>query len=218
MSARLIAATLISTLLLPAAELAAREQGQPRDPADITAIVIHTVGGPACIGDAVRFRPIPPRDDDAKFWRDVLRSAAGADAHYVIGRSGNVAEAIKVTEVAYHTFGVNAVSIGIELVHRGDGVEPFEAAQIARLVALIKQIRRQYPAIAIGNIVRHADIDQRTCTCAGVTYRRRQDPGANFPMDRVLAEVRLPDDATGRPSSLPRFAGPAPDSACVTER
>jgi N-acetyl-anhydromuramyl-L-alanine amidase AmpD len=202
--------------MTPVIQTLARDHGNIRDPNTIRAIVIHTVGGPACISNAVRFRPIPERDDDAEFWRRAMRSAPSADAHIVIGRTGNKADVIPITQIANHTYGANATSIGIELVHRGDGNEPFRESQILKLIEVIKELRHRHRLISIENIVTHSDIDERTCSCGGAIYRRRQDPGANFPMDRMLKEVRLPTDEKSRPSSLPRFTGAAPKSACVT--
>lgn len=194
---------------------AGREHGQKRDPDTITALVVHAVGGPACIANAVQFRPIPRRDDDAQFWQKFLKRARNAEAHYVIGRNGTVAPVMPPTEIAYHTVGINDISIGIELVHRGDGIEPFEEAQIRKLIELIKEIRQQFPKISLSNIVSHSDIDQRTCVCGGKPYHRRQDPGANFPMQHVIEAVRLPGDGEYGPSSLPRLTGPAPTRACA---
>jgi len=213
-----IALAMIPLITLHSAELAARDRWRPREATSINAIVIHSVGGPACIAGAVTFRPIPFRDDDAMFWRKVMLAAPSADAHYVIGRSGRVAEIMPITQIANHTVGVNDISVGIELVNRGDGAEPYGEAQIASLVALIRDIRGRVPAIPFENIVLHSEIDQRTCVCSGVTYHRRPDPGANFPFDQVLAAARLAGDGTRRPASLPRLTGPAPERACVTEQ
>ena len=194
----------------------ARDRGEKRDTGSITALVVHTVGGPACIAGTMQFRPIGKRDDDAQFWRKILKTAPN-EAHYVIGRNGTAAQVMPPTEIAYHTAGINDVSIGIELVHPGDGIEPFEEAQIVKLIELIREIRRQYPEITISNIVMHSDIDQRTCSCGGKPYHRRQDPGANFPMQRVIDAVRVPSDGDYVPSSLPRLTGPAPARACAKD-
>ena len=201
--------------IVPLAALA-RDHGEKRDTGSITALVVHTVGGPACIASTVQFRPIAKRDDDAQFWQKILKTARN-EAHYVIGRNGTAAQVMPPTDIAYHTVGINDVSIGIELVHRGDGIEPFEEAQIVKLIGLIKEIRRQFPKISISNIVVHSDIDQRTCSCGGEPYHRRQDPGANFPMERVIDAVRVPSDGDYVPSSLPRLTGPAPARACAKD-
>jgi hypothetical protein len=199
-------------------DVPAREHGAKRDPDSVIALVVHTVGGPACIANTVQFRPIPRRDDDTQFWQKILKSARGAETHYVIGRNGTAAPVMPPTEIAYHTVGINDVSIGIELVHRGDGTEPFEQPQIVQLSELIKEVRQQFPNIPLSNIVTHSDIDQRTCSCGGKPYHRRQDPGANFPMQRVKDAVRLPGDDEYGPSSLPRLTGPAPARACSSYR
>jgi N-acetyl-anhydromuramyl-L-alanine amidase AmpD len=196
--------------------VSAREHGRTRPPTSIAAIVIHAVGGPACAAGAVRFHPVPVRVDDAMFWREVLIGAPQNDAHFVIGRSGTLLSVIPTTEIANHTVGINDVSIGIELVNRGDGQELFGQVQIESLIELLREIRRQYPAISIQNIVAHSDIDQRTCSCGGVVYRRRQDPGANFPMEDVIKAVELPHEISAGPS-LPRLNGTAPRSACLVE-
>ena len=195
----IILASLVA--IVPLAALA-RDHGEKRDTGSITALVVHTVGGPACIASTVQFRPIAKRDDDAQFWQKILKTARN-EAHYVIGRNGTAAQVMPPTDIAYHTVGINDVSIGIELVHRGDGIEPFEEAQIVKLIGLIQEIRRQFPKISISNIVMHSDIDQRTCSCGGEPYHRRQDPGANFPMERVIDAVRVPSDGDYVPSSLP---------------
>jgi N-acetyl-anhydromuramyl-L-alanine amidase AmpD len=124
---------------------------------------------------------------------------------------------LPITQIANHTPGINPISIGIEMLHRGDGIEPFEESQIIAFIDLAREIRRQYPAIPIENVVTHSEIDQRTCPCAGIRYRRRQDPGANFPMERVIRELRIATGVAKSASSLPRLTGPAPKTACVTE-
>lgn len=210
------ALSLLLALALQSHDGRARDRGSPRDPTTITAIVLHAVGGPACVRGRIEFRPIPIRADDAAFWQKFLKAATSADAHLVIGRAGDVVEVMPATEIANHTVGVNPVSIGIELVHRGDGLEPFEEPQIVKLIETVKELRRQHPGIRIENIVRHSDIDQRTCSCGGVTYRRRQDPGANFPMERIIDEVRLAEEKGGA-TTLPRLSGPAPAAACPKE-
>jgi hypothetical protein len=205
----------LAITLIFSSVVSARQCGKLRDPSTIATIVLHTIGGPACVRGLVEFAPIARREDDATFWRNVMRAAPEADAHFVIGRTGALAEGINITQIANHTVGANEFSIGIELVHRGDGVEPFEEAQILRLIQLIKELRLQFPKIKLSNITRHSDIDQRTCKCVGQTYRRRQDPGGNFPFDRILNAVRGPGESIISPT-VSHLTGPAPERACVT--
>jgi class 3 adenylate cyclase len=84
------------------------------------------------------------RDDDAQFWQKILKTARN-ETHYVIGRNGTAAQVMPPTDIAYHTVGINDVSMGIELVHRGDGIERFEEPQMVKLIELIREIRRRLP-------------------------------------------------------------------------
>jgi N-acetylmuramoyl-L-alanine amidase len=207
---RIVCAVVLIALSGPGAA-SAREHGTPRQPNSITAIVIHAVGGPACVAGAVRF---VPDINDTAYWDRYLRQSPTTDAHYVIGRSGDRLQVIPELEIANHTEGLNEISIGIELVNRGDGIDPFADAQIAKLIETILDLRRRYQ-IPLENIVAHSDMDQRTCVCAGVPYRRRQDPGPKFPMERVLKEVRLSAAETAGQFSLPPpLTGPAPADRC----
>ncbi|NIE99661.1 N-acetylmuramoyl-L-alanine amidase [Pantoea sp. Acro-805] len=89
---------------------------------------------------------------------------------------------------------INDTSVGIEIVNRGytrtlTGVEwqPFTAAQISVLIALVKDITQRY-AISPENVVGHSDI----------APQRKQDPGPLFPWQQ-LAEQGVgawPDHAT----------------------
>jgi hypothetical protein len=110
----IILASLVAIVSLGAL---ARDHGEKRGTGSITALVVHTVGGPACIASTVQFRPIAKRDDDAQFWQKILKTARN-EAHYVIGRNGTAAQVMPPTDIAYHTAGINDVSIGMELVHR----------------------------------------------------------------------------------------------------
>jgi N-acetyl-anhydromuramyl-L-alanine amidase AmpD len=176
-------------------------------------IILHSIGGPECVDGAVTFRPIPRREDDADFWQQMLLRAPVADAHFVIGRSGTVRPVIPPTEIANHAVGVNDVTIGIEMVNRGDGIEPYPGEQIEALVGLIRKVRSDFPKITIENIARHSDLDQRTCKCGNTTYARRQDPSGAFPYEDVLQKIKRPSDEL-KQTNLPRLTGPASQAAC----
>ena len=68
-------------------------------------------------------------------------------------------------------FGVNAVSIGIEIVNPGHefGYRPFPAEQMASVVRLLAGIMQRH-AIPPANVVGHSD----------VAPTRKQDPGELF--------------------------------------
>src|SRR5262245_9386444 len=91
--------------------------------------------------------------------------------------------------VANHALDNNATSIGIELVHEGDRIEPFGKRQIDALIGLLKSIRSRHQ-VPIDNIKGHSEVDARTFACGHRLYRTKMDPGANFPWARVRAAVR----------------------------
>jgi N-acetylmuramoyl-L-alanine amidase len=201
-------------LLAASSSASGRTSGKERVGSDIDTIVIHAVGGPICASHSVIFESVPFREDDADFWKNFLLNAPVADAHYVVGRRGYVVEVLPALQIANHTTGLNDRSIGIELVNRGDGLEAFPEEQIRALINLISSLREQFPSIRDENIIRHSDFDQRTCSCAGQLYHRRQDPGASFPLLEILNEI-APNRAQTTPYGLPPpLVGLAPEQAC----
>ncbi len=177
-------------------------------------IVIHAVSGPKCDPDGqVRYTLAPPVEgNDAQYYAAKIKADhRQVSIHYVIGRLGDIATGVPENIIAYHAGNpdVNGRSIGIELVNNGDGQDPFPRAQIIALITLIKELRGRY-SIPLAGIVRHADVDQRLCTCpwtaadrlAGegegvITYPRRPDPGAAFPFAQIRAAVARPGEAPG---------------------
>lgn len=210
-SALVIALSLIAACTPVQRQLA--KDGGPRQHA-IDMIVIHAVSGPKCDPDGqVRYTMAPPvAGNDADYYAaKIKRDRRQVSIHYVIGRAGNIAQGVGENVIAYHAGNpdVNGRSIGIELVNNGDGKDPFPPAQIDALIKLIKTLRARY-AVPLAGIVRHADVDQRLCTCpwteedrlAGegegvITYPRRPDPGAAFPFEAVRAGVARPGEAPG---------------------
>ena len=103
-------------------------------------------------------------------------------AHYLIGRDGAVVQLVDENARAWHAgrswwggiTDVNSASLGIELDN--DGAEPFAAAQIDALLALLAEIRSRYP-IPPANFVGHAD----------VAPTRKDDPSALFPWAKLAA-------------------------------
>jgi N-acetylmuramoyl-L-alanine amidase len=172
----------------------AREQGEPRSMTAVNGIVLHSIGGPACVKGEVRYPQVPQQEDDAKFWRDYLAKSEKADVHYIIGRTGKVESLIREDQIAYHASSNNKQTIGIELVNSGDGIEAFPYSQIFSLIYLISDIRKRNPQIFLQNIVTHSMVDQRTCTCGNEVYYRRTDPGIAFPYAEIM---KLLSDLSG---------------------
>ena len=166
--------------------------GEAREAAEIDLIVIHTIGGPTCRDGEVYFTPAP---HDAAFWRDWFLDQDDKSIHYVIGREGDIAQQRPELRTAGHvSFGgviqhVNRRSIGIELVNRGDGIDPFPEAQLAATRALVADIAARY-SLPPESLVTHTALDTRMqADCGGVPLRRKLDPGPLFPLEEVRAVI-----------------------------
>ena len=185
MHVRVICAALCLILLAPDL-LLAKTNGPKRKRVD--SIIVHTISGPYtdCRRGRVRFSGAP---GNAKRWKLFFDTHRSLGIHYVVDREGRVAASTSEDRVARHTMHNNATSIGIELVHNGDGKEPFGEPQISALIRLIKDIRRRHD-IPVGRIVGHEDVDSRKFFCGGRLVKRKQDPGANFPWRRLRADVQ----------------------------
>ena len=130
-------------------------------------------------------------------------SNTGNSGHFYIDRDGAVERWVGVDCVAHHTRGYNPRSVGIELVNTGrfpDWLdsrhqamdEPYTAAQVASLVALLRRLRRELPALRW--IAGHEDLDTDEVEASDDhrrTVRRKRDPGPLFPWHEVLAAVDL---------------------------
>ncbi len=167
--------------------------GEARTTGDIDLIVIHSIGGPTCRNDAVYFTPA---NGSAVFWRDWFLGEGGKSIHYVVGREGDIAQQRPELRTAGHvSFGgimteVNRRSIGIELVNRGDGIEPFPEVQLGALKALVAEIAARYD-LPPEALVTHAALDDRMqADCGGAPLRRNLDPGPLFPLEDVRAAIK----------------------------
>ncbi len=87
-------------------------------------------------------------------------------AHYTIDRDGTVVQHVKEAKRAWHAGPsrmpegrevVNDFSIGIELVNRNNGWDPYPDEQVDALNKLISEILNRHP---IRHIVTHAQIAQ----------------------------------------------------------
>jgi N-acetylmuramoyl-L-alanine amidase len=148
---------------------------------NVNSIIVHAVSGPSCAGGRVVYSGAP---GDATRWKSFFDRHPFLGIHYVVDRDGNALASTPESREANHARDAKEGTIGIELVHQGDGVEPFGDAQFNALVKLIEGIRRRHN-IPIENIVGHSDVDGRTFMCAGRTVKGRSDPGANFPWERL---------------------------------
>ena len=113
-------------------------------------------------------------------------AAAKVSAHYMVDEDGTVSRLVDEERRAWHAGeshwrgrdGVNATSIGIEIVNPGHefGYRPFPEAQMAALETLCLDILARHP-IPARNVVGHSD----------VAPARKEDPGELFDWARLAA-------------------------------
>jgi hypothetical protein len=163
--------------------------------AEIHAIIIHAVSGPFCKGGRVAYSGAP---GDAARWKRFFDRHPFLGIHYIVDRSGTVVSSTPENQMANHALGTNHGTIGIELVHNGDGEELFGDQQISALIELIRSIRSRHD-IPLANIKSHAEVDNRTFECGGKPVKARVDPGSNFPWTRLRDELSrpVPSDSAG---------------------
>ncbi|TZF88500.1 N-acetylmuramoyl-L-alanine amidase [Cognatilysobacter lacus] len=130
-------------------------------------------------------------------------SGTGNSGHFYIDRDGSLHQYVALERVANHTRGYNPRSIGIELVNTGRYPdwyavahqamdEPYTAAQIDTLVALLSWLATEHPALRY--VTGHEDLDTALVEAsddASRQVRRKRDPGPLFPWDYVLRRVPL---------------------------
>lgn len=130
--------------------------------------------------------------------RVLYDSGTGNSGHYYIDRDGTVHLFVRPARTANHTRGYNPRSVGIELVNTGrypDWLdsrrqvmdEPYTEAQIAALVALLRSMKLELPALQL--IAGHEDLDTAKVNASDDPDQqvfRKRDPGPQFPWPRVL--------------------------------
>jgi N-acetylmuramoyl-L-alanine amidase len=143
-------------------------------------------------------------------------------SHYLVDVNGDVYRLVDETQVAWHAGlswwraarGLNATSIGIEIVNLDGNRHAYPAAQRDAVVALCRGIVGRHASIVPRNVVAHSDI----------APRRKDDPGTRF-FWRELAEAGVglwprgavdpgiapvPDGDAAAPALLRRFGYPPP--------
>lgn len=146
------------------------------------------------------------------FGERVLYEASGTGncGHYYIDRDGRTEQWVPPHRVAHHVRGHNERSLGIELVNRGrypdwfdsrhqEMTEPYPADQVAALIALLGELRRELPSLRW--VAGHEELDLDTVPASdnpSLQVRRKRDPGPLFPWPEVLAACGLqPYPASG---------------------
>ncbi len=141
-------------------------------------------------------------------------SRTGNSGHFYIDRDGRIEQWVPIERTAHHVSGLNANSIGFELVNRGryphwlhsssqQMTEPYPEVQIEALAALLNALCKQLGALA--HVAGHADLDTGLVSAEDrpeVLVRRKLDPGPLFPWQTLLGAVPLerlavPEQASG---------------------
>lgn len=119
-----------------------------------------------------------PLGESLAILRDDARSQR-VSAHYVLDLDGALYRLVPEDRVAWHAGrshwrgrdGLNATSIGIEIVNLHGDLHDYPSRQIAALIELCHGIVARHPAIVARNVVGHSDI----------APKRKIDPGRRFP-------------------------------------
>ena len=148
---------------------------------EITLVVLHSISLPPGEygGDAIERLFTNCLDPEAHpYFREVC--TLKVSAHFLVRRDGSVMQFVPVERRAWHAGAsawrgrsrCNDFSVGIEL--EGAEEAPFDDAQYAALVALIRKLRNTLP---IRDIAAHSEI----------APARKTDPGTHFDWARLLA-------------------------------
>jgi len=135
--------------------------------------------------------------------RVLYDSGTGNSGHFYIDRDGSVVQYVAPERIAHHVRGMNAESIGIELVNSGrypdwfdsrhQGMdEAYSEAQLQSLEALLQALQSRYPGLH--TIAGHDQLDLEQVAASddpAISVARKRDPGPLFPWSRVLAATRL---------------------------
>jgi hypothetical protein len=105
--------------------------------------------------------------------------ASKVSTHYVVSKSGHVYQLVSDDAVAWHAgravwhgeTAINDISLGVELENANDGRDPYPAAQVAALTALVRALFARYGTLALA---RHLDVAR--------PVGRKSDP-AGFPWE-----------------------------------
>jgi len=135
----------------------------------------------------------PDRSDIGPAINTFLSASEVGNAHYLIDHNGHIIKMAEDGRKANHTgfsrwrgnSNLNAISIGIEVMHAPEGFSP---TAMAALAALIERLRAAHPTIHAHRVVGHSDIATSKAHPTLLSDRRLEDPGHQF--DWALLERR----------------------------
>ena len=151
------------------------------------------------------------------FW---MRTPDKLGAHFIVDKDGNIGQAGEPTELMYHTGGANTGSVGIEQIGFANFTKKSWEARPDQLVKVAK-------LLAWLNAEYH--IPLRVSTVHGISTHAMQskihpesmghtDPGANYPLEEVIAIAKGFKDAGGWPADNQASAKPSSGGAPAKPR
>ncbi|HZT41759.1 MAG TPA: N-acetylmuramoyl-L-alanine amidase [Chthonomonadaceae bacterium] len=117
-----------------------------------------------------------------------LNPGSKVSAHFIVGKNGRVVQMVPVERRAWHAGAsvldgvshVNDYSVGIEMVNRNDGKDPYPPEQLMAVAGIIRYLRSRY-TIPDSRIVSHALI--------ALPPGRKSDP-IGFDFGKICALAR----------------------------
>lgn len=134
--------------------------------------------------DAIVLHHTASGGDAASVARWFADPKSQVSAHYIVDKTGAIVQCVADDRRAWHAGesvlagrkDVNSFSIGIELVNKGDGQDPYTDQQYWALAELVTYLQKKY-RIPLSRVVGHRDI----CVPRG----RKTDPSDNFDWPRL---------------------------------
>jgi N-acetyl-anhydromuramyl-L-alanine amidase AmpD len=144
-----------------------------RGGAKVDTIVLHHTAGGGTAKDVAGFFQNPK---------------AEVSSHYVVDKEGAIVQAVEDKDRAWHAGesefkgrkDVNDFSIGIEMVNKGDGKDPFTDKQYAAMGKLVAYLQGEY-GIPRYRVTGHKDV--------ALPKGRKNDPAPNFNYERLDREI-----------------------------
>ncbi len=124
---------------------------RPGGPGDISVIVMHETGSSGS-PDAI-----------AQWFRN---PNARVSAHDIIGKTGRIVQSVRPSQQAWHAgpssfkgrHSVNQFSIGIEMVNKSNGKDPYPDDQIMAAAWRCAHYMKKYPKITLDRITGHRNV------------------------------------------------------------
>lgn len=136
----------------------------------------------AVIDTIVLHATVSPTLESTTKW--FMNPESKVSSHFTVGRDGSIVQHVSTFDRAWHAGvsrdiegreGVNAFSVGIEIVNLNDGKDPYPAAQMRAVENLLGMLLRRFPTIRY--ITSHEYIAQpkgRKSDPRGFDWRRLQ--------------------------------------------